>query len=271
MSLRELPGGQAVEPELELERRGDRDQVGVAAALAVAVHRALDQTRPGLDGEQRVGGPAAGVVMGVDTDRRSRPELRRRPLAPPLIPGSAGMTRWCRRASRSRRPPRAPPSGNCTRVVRIGAEAVEEVLGVIDHPLALATRKATDSAIIARFSSGSTLVTFSRCSRQVLPTSVQTGAKESRGAAGRDPRPRRGPGVRVMPKAATSRVCERLRREQLEERLFLRVRAGEAGLDVVHTEVVEGVGDTQLLLCGERHSLTLHPVTKGCVVEQDLV
>ncbi len=54
-----------------------------------------------------------------------------------------------------------------------------------------------------RFSSGSTRVTFSRCSDHVLPTSVQTGAKLS--ARPRSPSSWSAPTsrLRVIPKAAT--------------------------------------------------------------------
>ena len=65
-------------------------------------------------------------------------------------------------------------------------------------------RKATESAIIRRFSSGSTRTTFSRCSDHVLPTSVQTGAKleaSSRSAGSSSALTSR---RRVIPKAQTS-------------------------------------------------------------------
>ena len=65
-------------------------------------------------------------------------------------------------------------------------------------------RKATESAIIRRFSSGSTFTTFSRCSDHVLPTSVTTGAKveaSSRSAGSSSAATSR---RRVIPKAQTS-------------------------------------------------------------------
>ena len=73
------------------------------------------------------------------------------------------------------------------------------------------TRKATESRISSRFSSGSVWITFSRCSFQVLPTSVQTGAKrlgQQRAAPGRR-RPARSR-RRVMPKAQICGVLEAL-------------------------------------------------------------
>ena len=57
---------------------------------------------------------------------------------------------------------------------------------------------------MARFSSRSTLTTFSRCRPQVLPTSVQTGAKESTSARNAASSSAGTPRRRVMPKAHTS-------------------------------------------------------------------
>ncbi len=64
-------------------------------------------------------------------------------------------------------------------------------------------------------------------------------------------------------------VLQALVGEQLEERLLLGVRGGEAGLDHVDAELVEGVDDAQLLLCRERQPTAAHAVAQGCVVELD--
>ena len=66
--LAEQPVGQHRPVELELEVGDDRDQVGVAGALAVPVDRALHVRRAGVDRGQRVGDRAAGVVVAVDAD-----------------------------------------------------------------------------------------------------------------------------------------------------------------------------------------------------------
>ncbi len=65
-------------------------------------------------------------------------------------------------------------------------------------------RNRTDSSIIRRFSSGSTFVTFSRWSAHVLPTSVQTGAKQSASRRSAGSSSARTSRLRVMPKAAMS-------------------------------------------------------------------
>ena len=114
------------------------------------------------------------------------------------------------------------------------------------------TRKATDSAIIARFSSRETRRTFSTCSVHVLPTSVHTGAKHSAST--------RSPSSAAAATSAPARhpegddlgVAERLAREQGEELGLLGVRGGEARLDQVDAELVEPVDEADLLLGGQR-------------------
>ncbi len=68
---------------------------------------------------------------------------------------------------------------------------------------------------------------------------------------------------------ADGRGLESDRGEQLEELLLLRVRRGEAGLDVVDAEPVEGFDDAHLLGGGEGHALPLHAVAEGGVVEMN--
>ena len=53
---------------LEEEGGDEADEVGVAAALAEAVERALDLARAGVDGGERAGDGVAGVVVGVDAE-----------------------------------------------------------------------------------------------------------------------------------------------------------------------------------------------------------
>ena len=65
----ELVARDAVVAHLEHERRDDADEVGVAGALAVAVHGALHVRAAGLDGDERVRDRAAGVVVRVDAER----------------------------------------------------------------------------------------------------------------------------------------------------------------------------------------------------------
>ena len=55
----------------------------------------------------------------------------------------------------------------------------------------------------------------------------------------------------------------------LEELRVLRVGAGPAALDVVHAEVVELLGDAQLVLHRRRHALDLQAVAEGGVEHLD--
>ena len=63
-----LPAG-SCQTHLELQVGDDRAQVGVAAALAVAVDRALHLDRALAHRRQRVGHGAFAVVVGVDAER----------------------------------------------------------------------------------------------------------------------------------------------------------------------------------------------------------
>ena len=63
---RRQPG---LEAHLQLQGRDDGDQVGVAAALAEAVQRALHLASAGAHRQQAVGDRVAGVVVTVDAER----------------------------------------------------------------------------------------------------------------------------------------------------------------------------------------------------------
>jgi hypothetical protein len=126
----------AVVAHLQLERRKDRDQVRVAAPLAVAVHRPLHQARPGFHRGERVGHRALGVVVGVDTDLCPIPQRldhsggRLRHLGRQA--GAVGVAEGdVLGAGRDRRPQAVE------RVAGILTPGVEEVLGVVDDALAM--------------------------------------------------------------------------------------------------------------------------------------
>ncbi len=62
---------------LECEVGDHRHQVGIAAAFAEAVDRALHVDGPGVDGGERIGHGQIAIVVGVDAQRHVR---QRRPL-----------------------------------------------------------------------------------------------------------------------------------------------------------------------------------------------
>ena len=164
---------------------------------------------PASTAVERVGDAAAGVVVRVDPQRRAgqrfgddrerRADLRRQRAA-------VGVAQHQTLGARLGGGAQA-----VQRVARIEREAVEEVLGVEQHPLALRRRgSATESAIIARFSSRETRTTFSTCSTEALPTSVQTGAKHSASdAQALRPRSAAVSRRRVIPKATISALASR--------------------------------------------------------------
>ena len=61
---------------LQPQRRDQRTEIGVAAALAEPVQRALDLPRAGAHRGQRIGDRLLGVVMGVDADMIAGDMLR---------------------------------------------------------------------------------------------------------------------------------------------------------------------------------------------------
>ena len=66
---RQLLVREALVAHLQLKVGDDRGEVGVAAPLAVPVHRPLNVRDPRSHRGQRVGHTAAGVVVAVDPDR----------------------------------------------------------------------------------------------------------------------------------------------------------------------------------------------------------
>jgi hypothetical protein len=114
---------------LQQERRDQGGQVGIAAAFAQAVQRALDLAGAGEDGGQRVGDRVAGVVVAVDAE---------------VAAGDAGGDDLCRDAAdlfgqgaavgvAQDDPAGAGGVGGLQAgegVGRVGAVAVEEMLGV---------------------------------------------------------------------------------------------------------------------------------------------
>ena len=149
-SSREVGLRDAVEPHLQHEARDDRHEVRVAATLAEAVDRALHLTDALGDRRERVRHGALGVVVHVDAERR--PHVR---LDGPDHLDELGRQRTAVGVAQDQ-PVGARRLGGLQggqRVVAVGAEAVEEVLGVEDAlPRIRGWRNAIVSLIIARFS-----------------------------------------------------------------------------------------------------------------------
>ena len=266
---RQLGVGEALVAELELEVGDDRDEVGVAAPLAVAVHRPLDVGGPGLTAASALATPqpaSSWVWMPTRTvGAERRHDLghgRRRPRwgrVPPLV--SQQTTVSAPASAAARRQPQ--------RVVAVVGVAVEEVLGVIDHPLALRDqeghRLGDHPQVLVAVDLDDLL--------QVKRPGLAHERAHRREALGDDAQGRIGVGRHPAPaghaeggRSGRARTTRRPAAEQLE---LLGVGAGEAGLDQVEPELVEPVGDAQLLARRQRHALALHPVAQGGVIELD--
>ena len=220
---------------LQLEREvGDGGrQVGVAGPLAVAVDAPLDLGGPGLDGGQRVGHRAPGVVVEVDAELglvRARTSATTRSTSsgrvPPLVSHST-------RAS-------APASSAAGRTrqgeVGVVPVAVEEVLGVEEDPQVVGARgSATESATMATASSSVVRRASTTCRSEDLATMQTTGAPASTRLArtASSSAPHAGPPGR--PEGHQGRGREReLLGGPGEELVVLRVGAGPAALDEGH-------------------------------------
>ena len=128
-----------------------RDQVGVAAALADAVERALDLAHAGAHRGQRIGDRLFGVVVGMDAEmvaRHMRHDLRDDRLDLVRQRAAIGVAQHD--------PARAVLVGGLgagERVVGIGLVAVEEMLAVDQHLAAAALAAARCRGSTSRFSS----------------------------------------------------------------------------------------------------------------------
>jgi hypothetical protein len=255
---------QAVVSELELQRRDDAGEVGVAAALAVAVERALYERRALGDRRQRVRHPALGVVVAVDPDggggeRGPGRAHRLGDLARQR--GAVGVAQ--RHVLGTVR--RLQAGGRVSGVV---APAVEEVLGVVDHALALRDQVGDRlgdhrQVLVAPDAHDLLEVQPPRLADERARRRERGGERAQRSVLLRG-------GAAPAGHAERAHVgAQALVLEPLEQLGLLRVRGREAGLDERDPEVVEHVGDADLLLHGQRHALSLHPVAQGRVVDRD--
>ena len=258
---------QAAVAHLQLQVRDDRDQVRVAAALAVAVHRALDHHGALGDPRQRVRDGALGVVVGVDPQRgmRQRPPHhvhRLRDLVRQR--GAVGVAHRQVLGARVQR-----GAQTLDRVRGIVAVAVEEVLRVVDHALPARHQErdglADHRQVLVAIDLDDLLEVqapgLADDRRDRRPGLGQHAQR--RVLLGRDPAPPGHPeGADVRPQPGFAQA--------LEELELLRVRRREARLDHRHAELVEDPRDAHLLLDGQRHPLTLHPVAQGGVVDDDV-
>ncbi len=255
-----------VEAELQRQVRHDRDQVRVAAPLAVAADRALHVAGARLHGGQRVRDAQLGVVVGVDPDRQV--ERRARRLDPACDPSGQGPT--VRVAQHQAGGAAVGGRGQGGEgVVGIGAPAVVEVLGVVhdlaplgdhpgdrvaDHLQVLLQRRAQRLGDVQR----------PRLAEQRHDRRVRREQRREVGVVlGR---------LGAVPRAAERREPSALQRHVPhagEELGVLRVGARPAALDQIDAERVEPLGDRDLVGAGEGEALPLGAVAEGGVVDLD--
>ena len=260
--------GDGLESELERQVRPDGDEVGVAAALAVAVDGALDVTGTGLDGSEGVSHRQAGVVMNVDPEGNTAAQFGTHvPRQGGDLLGEAAAVGVAQH--HRRRAGRDGGAQGGDRVGRIGLVAVEEVLGVVDdlapggaqevdrladHRQVLVRGRAEDvddmeQPALAEDGGHRRLGGDQRAQVRILVRPV--GAMAGRSERGQ-------PGVSEG-HAARGR----------EELLVLRVGARPAALDVREAGLVEATRDLELVGQRQDEALALRAVAQGGVVQDD--
>jgi hypothetical protein len=252
--------------ELEREVRRDRHDVGVARALAVAVHRPLNLQHPGVHRDERVRDRAPSIVVDVDPQRRAR--LVAHDLHDPRdVEGQHPAVRvaehqplgagFLRRGDHRHRERGVTPI------------AVEEMLRIEEDapPLCPEERDRVAHHRDAFVQVGPQRlghVQIPRLADQAdhLGAGVEQIA-EHLGILGTLARPSGHPERRQL------RVLERLLRREPEELGVARVRAGPPALDVGEPNLIEPVQDPQTVLDGVGEVRLLGAVTERRVVELD--
>ena len=248
---------------LQEQRRDQAGEVGIAAAFAKPVQRALDLARARGDGGERIGDAKPRVVMGVDADMVARHARRDHGAGGGLNVGRQGAAIGVAEDN----PAGARVIGRLAAgggVIRVGLPAVEEMFG-IEKRLAPLRDDMGDGGgdvvevFVERDAEGGGDVEVMRLADEAdgggsgvqdrgedvviigRPPGALGHAEGGEGGAGL------GPG---REKVAVGRVG-----------------AGPAALDIVDADPVERMGDLHLVGDGELHALRLLAVAKGRVVE----
>ena len=256
-----------VEAHLQHEVRDQRDHVGVAAALAQPVDRALHLAHARPHRGQRVGYGILGVVVRMDAE----------PIARDLLGHFAhDALDFVRQGSAvgvaEHQPARARLLGGGEAghgIIGIGLVAVEEMLGVehrlVHARLGVGERVGDHLEILGA-------VDFERHVDMEVP-----GLADHADVARLGLQDRRQPGVvgGAAPGAARHAEGHELGILELrrigEEPVVGRVRARPAALDIVDAQPVELARDRGLVGHGEIDALRLGPVSQGGVEEVDSV
>ena len=200
--------------------------------------------------------PSAHARQRFGDHREGRADLRRQRAA-------VGVAQH----ERARRPPRRRRAGSPARSRGRARSRRRSARRRAARACPRRRRKATESAIIARFSSRETRTTFSTCSTEALPTSVHTGAKQlgqdaqalvllgaRRRAGGSCRRRRSARRSSCSPASSSNSSCS------------LGLDAGKPASIMCTPSCVQRVHDAHLLLGGEAQAAAPHAVAQGGVV-----
>lgn len=267
--LAEAALGQDVAALLELQGRHHREEVGVAHALPVAVGRALHVRGAGVHGRQRVGHRAAGVVLGVDAQPRARglADLGHDAGDVGGQHAAVGVAQHDHVGARL--------GGGAHHAQRIGGVvpvAVEEVLAVEEHPPAAAAQEGDGvgdhrQVLLAGGAQRPLHVPDVALGHQGDHRRAGVAQRQDLGVLlGAHPRPPGGAEGR-QPRVAQVQLGG----GALEELGVLGVRPRPAALDERHPELVEELGDGQLVGDGEVDALALGPVAQRGVEDVETV
>ena len=266
---RELVVLDDVDAHLELEVGGDGEEVGVAAALAVAVYATLHLPDARLDGGEAVGDGEADVVVAVDAETRIGDAVLDGLDSAEEVGGghaTVGVTEDEGLGAG------AGGGGEALEgVVGVAGEAVEEVLGIEEDGLA-EVAEVTDGV-------GDHGEVFLVAGLEDALDLVLAGLADEghAGGLGGDHALDVGVGFAGEPGAAGAAESAHpgLRELDLLEPLEVGgvagVGAGEAALDPLDAELVELLGDAHLIGDREGDALHLGAVAEGGVVELDSV
>jgi hypothetical protein len=261
--------GQAPDTELQLEVRDARHQVGVARALAVAVHRALQLGGPTQHGGDGVADRAARVVLGVDADLLVGAEEGRH-LADDVL-HLVGQ-RPAVRVAQDQAVGAVGRGGfeHAEGVLGVGLVPVEEVLRVEEHaepgPLQELDRLADHGhALLERGAERLDDVVVPRLADDARRRRTRA---DQRGEGGVDVDLARGLAGGAEGHEGGGRQRQ-LVDGAAEELLVLGVGLRVAALDPRHAEPVELLGDAELVLDGEGDALELGAVAERGVEDVD--
>jgi hypothetical protein len=245
---------------LELERRNQRHQVGVAATLANAVERTLDLARTGAHRRQRIRHRLLGVVVGMDADAIAGDHLHH------LADDRLDLVRQRAAVGVAQDDPAGAlvigRFGAGERILGIGLVTVEEVLAIEQDLAALGLGGAHAVAdrrkvLLQRRLERDTHVIVPRLGDEADGVGLGVEQRAEAGIVRR-----RAAGATRHPERRERRVELAMFGEQLR---VGRIGARIAPLDIVHAEIVQQRDDDDLVVQSEVDAIRLRAVAQGGV------